>query len=130
VSVETKVTPYLAVKGAAEALDFYQRAFGAKVADQMTDDEGRIGHAEIRIGAARIYLADEHPEIGFISPTSLGGSAVMIEMTVPDVDAVMQRAVEAGATVARPAADQDYGWRNGKLLDPFGHTWMISTLLG
>jgi PhnB protein len=125
--VETKVTPYLAVRGAAEALAFYQKAFGAQVADQMTDDEGRIGHAEIRIGDGRIYLADEHPEIGFISPASLGGSAVMIEMTVPDVDSVMQRAVDAGATVARPAADQDYGWRNGKLLDPFGHTWMIST---
>ena len=125
--METKVTPYLAVKGAAEALVFYQKAFGAKVAGQMSDEQGRIGHAEIHIGDARIYLADEHPEIGFISPTSLGGSAVMIEMTVPDVDAVMERAVEAGATVARPADDQDYGWRNGKLLDPFGHMWMISS---
>lgn len=129
-TVETKVTPYLSVKGAVEALDFYQRAFGAKVADQISDEQGRIGHAEIRIGDACIYLADEHPEIGFLSPTSLGGSAVMIELTVLDVDTVMDSAVEAGATVARPAADQDYGWRNGKLLDPFGHTWMISSPLG
>jgi len=129
-SERTRVTPYLSVKGAAGALEFYQRAFGATVADRMTEEDGRIGHAEIRIGDARLYLADEHPEIGFLAPATLGGSAVMIEMTVPDVDAVMRRATEAGATVARPAGDQDYGSRSGKLVDPFGHTWMISSPIG
>ena len=129
-AVQTRVTPYLSVKGAAGALEFYQRAFGATVADQMAEEDGRIGHAEIRIGEARVYLADEHPEIGFLSPSTLGGSAVMIELTVADVDAVMRHATEAGATVARAVADQDYGWRNGKLVDPFGHTWMISSPIG
>jgi PhnB protein len=126
-AVRTSVTPYLSVKGATEALAFYRRAFGADVVEQMSEEDGRIGHAEIRIGEARLYLADEHPEIGFLSPSTLGGSAVIIELTVADVDAVMERAVEAGGTLARPVADQDYGWRNGKLVDPFGHTWMISS---
>jgi PhnB protein len=126
-AVRTSVTPYLSVKGATEALAFYRRAFGADVTDQMSEEDGRIGHAEIRIGEACVYLADEHPEIGFLSPSTLGGSAVMIELTVADVDAVIERAVEAGGTLARPVADQDYGWRNGKLVDPFGHTWLISS---
>jgi PhnB protein len=128
-AVRTSVTPYLSVKGATEALAFYRRAFGADVTDQMSEEDGRIGHAEVRIGDAHIYLADEHPEIGFLSPSTLGGSAVMIELTVADVDAVIERAVEAGATLARPVADQDYGWRNGKLVDPFGHTWLVSSPL-
>ena len=128
-AVRTSVTPYLSVKGATEALAFYRRAFGADITDQMSEEDGRIGHAEIRIGEARVYLADEHPEIGFLSPSTLGGSAVMIELTVEDVDAVIERAVEAGGTLARPVADQDYGWRNGKLVDPFGHTWMVSSPL-
>ena len=125
--VRTSVTPYLSVKGATEALAFYRRAFGADVTDQMSEEDGRIGHAEIRIGDASVYLADEHPEIGFLSPSTLGGSGVMIELTVEDVDAVIERAVEAGGTLARPVADQDYGWRNGKLVDPFGHTWLVSS---
>jgi PhnB protein len=125
--VRTSVTPYLSVKGATEALAFYRRAFGADVTDQMSEENGRIGHAEIRIGDASVYLADEHPEIGFLSPSTLGGSGVMIELTVEDVDAVIERAVEAGGTLARPVADQDYGWRNGKLVDPFGHTWLVSS---
>ncbi len=126
----TTVTPYLSVKGAKEALAFYQRAFGADVTNQMSQEDGRIGHAEFRIGDAIVYLADEHPEIGFLSPSTLGGSAVMISLTVADVDAVIERAAEAGGTVTRPVADQDYDWRNGKLVDPFGHTWMISSPIG
>ena len=129
-AVRTSVTPYLSVKGATEALAFYRRAFGADVTNQMSEEDGRIGHAEIRIGEARVYLADEHPEIGFLSPSTLGGSAVMLELTVADVDAVIKRAAEAGGTVMRPIADQDYGWRNGKLADPFGHVWMISSPIG
>jgi len=129
-AVRTSVTPYLSVKGATEALAFYRQAFGADVTDKMSEEDGRIGHAEIRIGDAHIYLADEHPGIGFLSPSTLGGSAVMIELTVADVDAVIERAVETGGTLARPVADQDYGWRNGKLVDPFGHTWLVSSPIG
>jgi PhnB protein len=121
------VSPYLIVDDAPRALEFYKKAFGAKELMRHAGPDGRIGHAEIRIGDASVYLADEHPEIGFLSPSTLGGSGVMIELTVEDVDAVIERAVEAGGTLARPVADQDYGWRNGKLVDPFGHTWLVSS---
>jgi PhnB protein len=121
------VTPYLCVKGAASALDFYAHAFGAVEALRLAAPGDRIGHAEIRIGGAPIFLADEFPEIGVLSPATLGGSPVTIHLTVPDVDALFTRAVAAGATVLRPLADQGRGHRNGKLTDPFGHTWMLSS---
>lgn len=127
--VGATVTPYLSVRGAAAAIEFYKKAFGATEASgsRFVQPDGRIGHAEINIGGARIMLADEFPEIGFRSPESLGGSPVLIHLDVPDVDAVGRRAVAAGATVVRPVADQFYGDRTGQFRDPFGYTWAIST---
>jgi len=120
-------TPYLCVKGAAKAIDFYVRAFGAKEQMRMQQPDGRIGHAEIRIGAAPIMLADESPEMEFRSPQSLGGSPVNILVYVEDVDALVKRALLAGATITRPVADQFYGDRLGSLKDPFGHSWSFAT---
>jgi PhnB protein len=120
-------TPYLCVKGAAKAIDFYVRAFGAKEQMRMQRPDGGIGHAEIRIGAAPIMLADESPEMAFRSPESLGGTPVNILVYVEDVDALAKRAVAAGATLTRPVADQFYGDRLGSLKDPFGHSWSFAT---
>jgi PhnB protein len=121
------VTPYLSIRNAASAIDFYKRAFGATEISRLVQPDGRIGHAEIDIDGAKIMFADEFPEIGFQSPESLGGSPARIHLDVKDVDAVARRAVEAGATLVRPVADQFYGDRSGQLLDPFGYTWTIST---
>lgn len=120
-------TPYLSIKGATEALDFYKRAFGAVEIMRIPAPGGRIGHAEIKIGDAPIMLADECPEMSFKSPETLGGSPVLIHLYVADVDAFVDRAVKAGATVSRPVADQFYGDRAGKLEDPFGHSWYFAT---
>jgi PhnB protein len=121
------VTPYLVVKGGARAIEFYTRAFGAKELFRMPEPDGRIGHAELQIGDSRVMLADEHPEIGARSPQSIGGSPVTIHLYVPDVDATVARAVEAGAKLTRPVKDQFYGDRNGGLTDPFGHVWFVAT---
>jgi PhnB protein len=121
------VTPYLSIRGAAEALEFYKRAFGAKEIMRMPGPKGDIGHAEIRIGDSRIMLADEYPEIQFLSPASRGGTTVSIHLYVKDVDAMVARAVAAGAKLTRPVADQFYGDRTGSLEDPFGHVWHVAT---
>ena len=128
-AVKTHITPYLCVKGGERALKFYKEAFGAVETARVMDDQGRVSHAEFHVGEADVYLADEHPEIGFMSPETLGGSPVMLNLTVPDVDAFVQKALAAGAKVTRPVADQEYGVRNGGLKDPFGHDWFISTPL-
>jgi PhnB protein len=120
-------TPYLVVRGAAEALGFYQRAFGAVEAFRIDDPSGRVGHAEAAIGRARFMLSDEWPELGIVGPKTLGGSAVMIHVYVEDVDALVARAVEAGATLHRAARDQFYGDREAQLVDPFGHRWSFAT---
>jgi PhnB protein len=120
-------TPYLSCKDAARALAFYTKAFGAVETVRFADPEGRIGHAEIKIGAATVMLADEYPDMGFRSPQALGGSPVTIHLYVADVDAFVARATAAGATVTRPVADQFYGDRSGQLEDPFGHRWSIAT---
>src|SRR5215203_3383917 len=125
--MKTQATPYLCVKGAAGAIEFYEKAFGAHEVLRLAEPGGRIGHAEIRIGEARIMLADEYPELGFLSPPSIGGSAVSIALQVEDVDAVAARAVAAGAKLTRPVRDEFYGERSGKLEDPFGHVWQVST---
>jgi PhnB protein len=119
--------PYLSCKNAAAAIDFYGKAFGAGELMRMTQPDGRVGHAEIQIGAARIMLADEFPEMGFRSPASLGGSPVGIHIYVADVDALAERAVAAGAKLLRPVADQFYGDRSATLEDPFGHRWFFAT---
>ena len=121
------VTPYLIVNDGGRALDFYQRAFGAKEQMRMPQPDGRIGHAEIQIGDSRIMLADEFPEMDARSPKSIGGSPVSIMLYVEDVDAVFQQAIAAGARGVRPVADQFYGDRLGSLEDPFGHKWHIAT---
>ncbi len=121
------VTPYLAIRGAAAALEFYQKAFGAKEIMRMPGPKGDIGHAEIRIGDSRIMLADEYPEIQFLSPAARGGTTVSIHLYVKDVDAMVARAIAAGAKLTRPVADQFYGDRTGSLEDPFGHVWHVAT---
>jgi PhnB protein len=121
------VTPYLSVQGAADAIAFYKKAFGAKEVMRMPGPGGTIGHAEIQIGDSRIMLADEFPEMNFRSPRAIGGTSVTIHLYVQDVDKVAKKAVASGAKVLRPVADQFYGDRSGSLEDPFGHVWHIAT---
>ena len=121
------VTPYLSIRGAAEALEFYKMAFGAKEIMRMPGPDGKLGHAEISIGGSRIMLADEHPDIQALSPKTIGGSPVSIHLYVDDVDAAVERAVAAGAKLIRPVADQFYGDRVGGVEDPFGYRWFIAT---
>jgi PhnB protein len=120
-------TPYLIIKNAAKAIEFYKEAFGAKEIMRMSQPDGRIGHAEIKIGDSPIMLADEFPEMGARSPQSLGGSPVSILLYVEDVDAFAKQAVAAGTKVVRPVKDQFYGDRSGSFEDPFGHQWHIAT---
>jgi PhnB protein len=120
------VIPYIIVRDAASALDFYARAFGAEEKFRLTDPAGPIGHAEIAIGDAIVMLADEHPEWGAVGPVSLGGTPVSLHLSVADADASADRAVAAGATLLRPVEDQFHGNRSGMIADPFGHKWMIS----
>jgi len=122
-----RVTPYLCIDGAAAAIDFYKKAFGATERMRMGGPEGKIGHAEIEIEGGLIMLADEYPDMEFRSPKALGGSPVTVHMYVADVDTFCRRAAAAGATVIRAVADQFYGDRSGQLKDPFGHTWSIAT---
>jgi PhnB protein len=121
------VTPYLVVKDAARALDFYKKAFGATELMRMADPSGKIGHAEIKIGNSPIMLADEFPDMGFRGPQSLGGTPVSILLYVEDVDSRFQQALAAGATTLKPLQDQFYGDRSGTVTDPFGHVWTIAT---
>jgi PhnB protein len=122
------VTPYLAVKDAAGAIDFYRRAFGAEEVYRLPDDDGRVSHAELRLGGLPLMISDEYPEIGVLGPQTLGGSAVMIILEVADVDALFARAVAAGASVVRPLQDGfDGALRTAKVDDPFGHRWMLLT---
>ena len=118
--------PYIIVRDAASALDFYVRAFGAEEKFRLTDLAGRIGHAEIAIGEAILMLADEHPEWGAVGPVSLGGTPVSLHLSVADADASAERAVAAGATLLRPVEDQFHGSRSGMVADPYGHKWMLS----
>lgn len=120
-------TPYLIVKGAADAIEFYKKAFGATEMLRMADPQGRVGHAEIKIGDSVIMLADEHPAMGYRGPRTLGGSSVSILLYLADVDRVFERAVKASARAQRPVADQLYGDRSGTLEDPFGHVWTVAT---
>jgi PhnB protein len=120
-------TPYLIIKDAARAIEFYKKAFGATEVMRFAQPDGKIGHAEIKIGDSHIMLADEFPEMGARSPQSLGGSPVSILLYVENVDAQAQLAVAAGAKVVRPVKDQFYGDRSGSFEDPFGHQWHIAT---
>ena len=121
------LTPYIIVKNAAAAIAFYQTAFGAKEEYRLAGPDGKIGHAELVIGAGRLMLADENAAFGALSPPSIGGTPIKLHLYVADVDATIARAESAGATVLRPAQDQFYGDRSGMLADPFGHQWFLST---
>jgi PhnB protein len=121
------VAPYLAIRGASEAIEFYKRAFGATEVMRLKMPDGKLGHAEIQIQDSRIMLSDEFPEYGTLSPQSLGGSPVHIHLYVDDARAWADRAIAAGAKVLVPVTDMDYGERHGRLEDPFGHHWAIST---
>lgn len=121
------ITPYLYIKGAAKALDFYKRAFGATELMRMEMPGGGIGHAEIMIGDSMLMLADEFPDMGVRSPLSLGGNGSSILIYCEDVDSLFAKAVAAGAKEVRPLKDQFYGDRSGTIEDPFGHQWTIAT---
>jgi PhnB protein len=120
-------TPYLIVTGAAAAIDFYKKALGAKELIRFSQPDGKVGHAEIKIGDSTIMLADEFPEMGARSPQSLGGTPVSIMVYVEDVDAVVGGLVAAGAKLTRAVENKFYGDRAGTVTDPFGHQWHIAT---
>jgi PhnB protein len=121
------VTPYLIVTGAADAIDFYKKVFGASELMRFDQPDGKIAHAEIQIGDTKIMLADESPEQGYRSPKALGGSGTSLMLYVDDVDRVFSRAIDAGARSQQPVKDQFYGDRSGALIDPFGHLWTVAT---
>jgi PhnB protein len=120
------VTPYLAVDDAAEAIEYYTKAFGAKERARMETPDGKIGHAELEIGDSLVMLSDPFPQASTRSPKELGGTSVSVFMYVEDVDAVVKQAVDAGAKVTMEVADQFWGDRFGSVMDPFGHLWSIA----
>jgi len=121
------ITPYLMIKGASEAIEFYKRAFGATEIFRLSHPNGQIGHAEIKIGDSSVMLADPCEQGAFRTPQSLGGSSVALHVYVKDVDAQFAQAVSAGAKAVKPVFDQFYGDRTGTLQDPFGHIWFLAT---
>jgi len=121
------LTPYICCAQAAQAIDFYKQVFGAIETMRLAEPNGRIGHAEIRIGEDTLMLSDEYAEMGVRAPLSIGGTPVTLHLYVADADAVMARAVAAGAKLERAVADQFYGDRAGSFVDPFGHRWHIAT---
>ena len=120
------VTPYLVIKGAAKAIEYYKNVFGATVVVRMDGPNGMVGHAELQIGDSRIMLVDENPQMGNRSAESIG-SPVSLYLYLPDCDKVVAKAAEAGAKILKPVADQFYGDRSGFIQDPFGHLWGIAT---
>jgi PhnB protein len=122
-----RVTPYLCCDGAAAAIDFYTSVLGATEKVRMGAPGGKIGHAELELGESIVMLADEHPEMGFLGPKSVGGTPVTISVYVENVDEVFERALAEGASAERPVEDQFYGDRTGQFQDPFGHRWHVAT---
>ena len=121
------VTPFMTVRDAASAIEFYKRAFGATERDVAKDPSGKVMHAELQIGDSVIMMSDEFPDYGALSPQSVGGSSMGLHIYVDNVDTAFDRAVKAGAQVEMPVMDQFWGDRYGKLKDPFGHKWSIAT---
>jgi len=123
------VTPYLIIKDAAKAIDYYKKVFGAKELFRMDQPNGTVGHAELQIGDSRIMVADENPNMGqgHASAASIGASPVSLYLYLPDVDRVFERAVAEGAKILKPVQNQFYGDRSGFLQDPFGHLWSLAT---
>ncbi|MDR5834058.1 VOC family protein [Caballeronia sp. LZ034LL] len=121
------LTPHLCCAGAAEAIDFYKRAFHAVEMGRMPGPDGRLMHAMVKIGDSMLMLVDEHPEFGMLGPKAIKGSPVTVHLYVTDVDATVRQAAEAGAKVTMPVADMFWGDRYGRLEDPFGHQWSVAT---
>jgi PhnB protein len=121
------MSPYLIVRGAAAAIEFYKRAFGATEQFRLSEPSGKIGHAELSIGPARFMVADEYPDFGALSPISIGGSPVALHLYVESVDEVVKGAEDAGATIVRPLTDEFFGDRTATISDPFGHRWHLAT---
>jgi len=121
------ITAYLTIKGAAKGIEFYKKAFGAKELMRWTGPDGRVGHAEIEISGTPVFISDEHPAIGVISPETLGGSGVGLHLLVEDAYATFKRALENGAQQITPVEEEPWGQRSGTLKDPFGHRWFITT---
>jgi len=121
------ITPYLSIAGASKAIDFYKKAFGAKERMRMGGPDGKIGHAELQLGDSVVMLADEYPQMDFLSPKSRGGTPVTIHHYVKKVDEVVARAVAAGAMIQRPLKNEFYGDRVCTIVDPFGHIWHLAT---
>jgi|SRR5438105_3501804 len=121
------LTPYLSVRGAADAMEFYKKAFGAAEVMRLPGPDGKLGHAELRIGDSLVMLSDEHPEMQFVGPATRGGTTVHLHLYVRNVDATTRKAVAAGAKLIRPVEDKFYGDRTGSVEDPFGHVWHIAT---
>ena len=117
--------PYLRVRGGARAIAFYEQAFGAKEKFRLVEPGGRVGHAELDFGGVTLMLSDEYPEFGLAGPETVGATTFSIHLHVDDADAAIARAVEAGATLLRPASDAFYGERGGTVRDPFGHEWLL-----
>ena len=122
----TSLVPYICCKDAPKALEFYKTVFGARETMRLAEPSGRIGHAEVEIGGSTLMISDEYPDHDTRSPTSIGGTPVKLHLYVDDADAVVARAVTAGAEVVRPLADQFYGDRSGTIRDPFGHVWFVA----
>jgi PhnB protein len=124
----TSIQPYLSVRDGLAAIEFYKEAFGAVVDNEVMMPDGRVGHAELKVGTGAAFaLADEYPEMEIVGPATLGNTSVSISLVVPDADASVARAAAAGATIEREVADQFYGARSGVIRDPFGHRWFIQT---
>jgi len=121
------LTPYLFIKGAAAAIEFYKNVFGATERMRMPGPDGRIMHAELQIGDSVLMLADESPAMGALSPQTIGGSGSLVSVYVADVDAAVAKAVAAGSKLVRPVKEQFYGDRTGGIVDPFGHIWSVAT---
>ena len=124
-----KIIPYICVKGGAAAMEWYKQAFGATEVLRLETSDGHIAHAELSIGEASFMLSDEFSEMGVISPSTLNGTVVTLDLIVSNVDEVVKSAVDHGATLQRPVRDEFYGQRTGTILDPFGHRWIIGTVV-
>src|SRR5262245_47809326 len=121
-----KLTPYLTIRNAAAAIEFYKRVFGAVEKMRLAEPDGKVGHAELEIGGARLMISDEYPELDVLGPETRGGATSGFHIMVEDADAVFKEAVAAGARALKPVTDQFYGERSGKLADPFGHVWFVA----
>jgi PhnB protein len=121
------ITPYLLVRNAPAAMDYYKKAFGAIEVERYVMPNGKIGHADMKIGDSHFMLADENPEAGYVGPETVGGTTFGIALYVENVDEMFKGAIDAGGKVQRELANQFYGDRTGTLIDPFGHKWTIST---